>query len=277
MNFALFKEHPYATAGGAVVLFVILYLAMNSSSSAASSPSSLSTGSDYSAADLQMAQIQAGAQAQANQIQGAMNIAQIQANVANGQTAAQVQENSDSLAASLAAIQAQTQAAIETTANNNATQVSLANITTSAATTQTQIQAQENEMQTQALANIEMNQTNQATQQHADTLNYLYGVTQLQTGLQSQALDDQTQIAQTQIDDQSRTAQDAISLIQSGALNKGGAGGTYQTQALETVLGNPGGAVQSTGAVGVSAQQSSAAAFTALTNLGGSIAAALFA
>lgn len=279
MNFDLFKKHPYATAGAAVVLFVVLYLMLSSSSSSSNgtTASTLSTGSDYSAADIQMAQIQAGAQAQVDQIQGQVNIAQIQAGVANTAVAAQTQQNSDNLAAQLAAIQAQTQATIETTANTNATQLGLAQIQTSAQTSQVQMQTQENEAQTQALADIEENQTNAATQQHADTLNYLYGVTQLQSDLQGQALQDQTSIAQSQINAQSQTAQSAIQLIQSGALNKGGAGGTYQTQALESVLGNPGGAVQSTGTVGVAAQQSSAATFSALTNLGSNIAAALFA
>ena len=71
--------------------------------------------------------------------------------------------------------------------------------------------------------------------------------------------------------------QSAIDLIKSGQLNKGGAGGTYQTQALETVLGNPGGAVQSTGKVGIASATAAASTLASLTNLGSNLLDAMLA
>lgn len=101
MNFEIFKRHPYWTAGGGVVIFVLFYLWFKSKSSGAAA--SGVSSAQLSAVDQQTAQINAAESAAQMQMQGQLAAAQI--NASTQQTAitaaqtVQTQQSSDALSA----------------------------------------------------------------------------------------------------------------------------------------------------------------------------------
>lgn len=119
MDFSFFKNHPYGTAIGAAIVALIAYLFTRGSSSTAAT--STTTGGQ----SLEEMQINAASQAQANQLNAQTQAVQIQASVANNQTAAALQ-----------AAQLQTQADIAEQATAAATQIALTQSNNDASTTQ---------------------------------------------------------------------------------------------------------------------------------------------
>ena len=123
LDLALIKEHPYAT--GAVVIvggLVVFYLLSSSSggSSAGSTASGMSSA-DYQAslaAGSQAAQANAAFAAQQQAQQTQLQQAQLEAGVANNQTAAAVATNNTNTAAQLAATLAQVAASVQMNQTN---------------------------------------------------------------------------------------------------------------------------------------------------------------
>lgn len=100
MNFEIFKRHPYWTAGGGVVIFVLFYLWFRSKSSGAASGVS---SAQLAAVSQQQAQVNAAESAAQMQSQTQLAAAQInagtqQAAITAAQTV-QTQQSSDALAA----------------------------------------------------------------------------------------------------------------------------------------------------------------------------------
>lgn len=276
LDFGILKRHPVASIGAGLVVFVIIYyLASEGSSSTASASSGGVYG--YNANDLAYLQLQAAQTEQANQIGGQVQVASINAGVANTQTQAQVQLGDDTLAAQLAGIQAQTAAQIAVTQSNNDANVTINSQNTTAATAQTQLQAQENEAQTAALAGIFTTQSQTQAEEQGNTLAYLGQVAQ-----------DQTTVATTGINDQSAVIENgqnnaaALSGQTIGALTANNGLSRNNTQLAEVLgtidaaLGQPGAAVGETSAASSTAASSASVASGLLNSLS-SLGSALFA
>jgi hypothetical protein len=110
------KQHPYLTGGGilaAIVLFLVLRSASNSSSAASQSVYNPATDPNVLAAQVAEAQTQAASTANTQQLQAAVNAQQIQANAAitvaqlQAQAATTSQQSQDSSALSQTAYAAQ--------------------------------------------------------------------------------------------------------------------------------------------------------------------------
>jgi hypothetical protein len=115
LDLTLIKQHPYATGGvvivGGLVAFYLLSSAQGGGAQASSSGGM--SAADYQAylqAQSSIAQANSAAQVQTNAQQVQLQQAQLEAQVANGQTAASIQNNNVSTAATLAATLAQIQA-----------------------------------------------------------------------------------------------------------------------------------------------------------------------
>ena len=135
LNFELVKKHPYAVGGSLLAVFVIIYLYYKSKSTAtASSATDLSQGSSQLQSLTSAAQL-ANAQANAQQ-----NIAEVQGNVMNVQTAAQLQSNLATTAAQLQLGTVQAQTGLVATLGSQQTAVELQQITSAADVQKTQIQ-----------------------------------------------------------------------------------------------------------------------------------------
>src|SRR4051812_27993992 len=92
MNLDFFKEHPYETGGIVIVCAVVLFYFLSSSGGSGAS-SGGSSSADFATAvqaDAQLAQINAGAQVQNNAQQVALETAKLGAQVQNYETSAQL-------------------------------------------------------------------------------------------------------------------------------------------------------------------------------------------
>ena len=135
LNFELVKKHPYAVGGTLAAVFVIIYLYYKSkSTAAASSVTDLSQGSSQLQSLTSAAQL-ANAQSNAQQ-----NIAEVQGNVMNTQTAAQLQSSLATTAAQLQLGTIQAQTGLAATLGGQQTAVELQQITSAADVQKTQIQ-----------------------------------------------------------------------------------------------------------------------------------------
>jgi hypothetical protein len=119
LDLALLKEHPYATGGIVIVGGLVVFYLLSSSSGPAAAPAASPGGmssADYQAAlaaSTQNAQVQAAAQVQSNAQQVALQQQQLQADVANNQTAASLHMNDVNTSAQLAATLAQISASVQ--------------------------------------------------------------------------------------------------------------------------------------------------------------------
>lgn len=130
-NFEIVKKHPYAFVGGALGLFIVLYLLLRNSGGSSSAGASSSGGGATPLTGAQQVQVDAlNAQAgvQSAQVQGAVDVASAQAAVANNQTEAALQANELQTAASLQLGSEQVNAQIAETLGAQATTVKTAQI-----------------------------------------------------------------------------------------------------------------------------------------------------
>ena len=219
------KEHPLITAGIFVGLLIIYYF-MSSSSSASSATG---TASGPTAADLQLAQLQASQNVAQLQAQAGLQSAQIQAGVAGQQISAQQESTDAQTAAQLAAIQAQTGAQVSINA--------------------AQIQGQT--QQTQAMANVIMDQYDQQTAQQANVVSYLNNLTNAQAGVALSQIDATkslvTQQQQNQYNlnqaslgyiDHINGSQNRLALLLSTQGNQAGSIAAAQGQTLSSISGD---------------------------------------
>jgi hypothetical protein len=167
MDFSIVKRHPYAI-GGTVVGLIVLWLLLRHSSSGGSASSS----SGPSPADLQLAQLNAGAGIQNSQIQAGVQVAQTQADVVNNQTAAALTASELTTAAQLQLGLHQQDVQFATAVTGDQTSVDLANIQANVDITKTQIQGNTIEdvaaIQGQTQVQIEQAQTAVALTQVQD-------------------------------------------------------------------------------------------------------------
>lgn len=308
-NLEIVKKHPLAFGGGAVFLFLVIYLLSKSGSS--SSATVASDSSQPSAAEL-------AAQTANNQTNAQLTVAQLsaqvqtnntnqQAAVTNLQTQAQLNATNNQTAAQLQAVQYTTLASVQQTAlasqaqtsineANDITQQNIVALQTNASTTQ-QLSNNATELgviqsnngvlnnQLTEAANVQINGQNdnlsaiqntnasqvQATQIQAT---YLAGVSNNQTAIAQSTLADQTTIAGQQIQAQHDTTSQALQLVSSGQLNKGGEGGALQAGVVESIFGaNP----SSANAVAQTSSNNSASIINSITNAGTSLLKGLFA
>lgn len=241
LDWGIFKRHPYATAGGAIALFVLIYLVVSSegqSSQGASDTSSLAYDEQQQQLSAQesIAGLQAQASEYATQTQGSIQSQAIAASqdVTNNQTNASLQAYLQNSNNELTAVQSQ-----------NQTQVSLA-----------QVQANEQDTVVNSLAQIVGDQY--ATQQNQE--NDIASVLENQTNVAGS-------VATDQINTQGALSSQALKIVGSGQLNKGGQGGQLQVAGLGAALGEP-----TVGVAGEAAGANVAASNNALTsNIVGSV------
>lgn len=146
MNFSLVKKHPFVTGAIVIVGGLIVYMIARNSGGATASADSVDT-SGYSS-DPRIAAIQAGADVQNGQTQGALQAASLQASVVNNQTQAAVDvaklqaERDQNIAEIMAGADvAKTQIAGNTQEFTVETQATAYEAAVNAATEQTQIVA----------------------------------------------------------------------------------------------------------------------------------------
>lgn len=185
-NFDIFKKHPYWTAAGAIAIIAIVWY-MSSQGGGGTS----TTAGGLSQADLQMAQLQAASQSQQLQAQTQLQAAGIAAGVQNNAIASQQAITDAQTAAQLAAIQAQTGA-----------QVDINKQTTDAQT-----------QQTQAMANVIMDQYDQQTAQQANVVSYLNNLTNAQATVAGEQVQAGLTIAQTAQQNQYNLSTQALSHV----------------------------------------------------------------
>lgn len=135
MDFSVIKKHPYLI-GGSIAGVVVLWIILRNSSQ-----SSSSGGSGTSAADLQLAQLNAATGVQQSQIAAGVQVAQTQADVAKAQTDAALQASEFDTAAKLQLGTLQTQVDLAKTLAGDSTTVQLAQIASDATVKQAQIQS----------------------------------------------------------------------------------------------------------------------------------------
>ena len=195
LDLALIKEHPYAT--GAVVIvggLVVFYILSGSQSSAGSGAQGGGPSSaDYQAAlasSSQIAQANAAAAAQQQAQQTQLQQAQLEAGVANTQTAAAVATNNTNTAAQLAATLAQIAASVQMNQTNADAQTAQnANQYVYAENLQ---EMQDQVLESQINSGVIMNANNNAT---------ALAATQVQAGLASQSIAAGLSLAQQQQSD----------------------------------------------------------------------------
>lgn len=134
-NFEIIKKHPYAVGGTLLAVFVIAYLYVRSKSTA-----STAATSDLSQGSSQLQSLTSAAQLANAQSNAQQTIAEVQGNVMNTQTAAQLQSDLAKTAAELQLGTLQTQASVATTLGGQQTAVELQQITSAADVQKTQIQ-----------------------------------------------------------------------------------------------------------------------------------------
>jgi hypothetical protein len=294
-NVELLKKHPYATGGavlvGAIILYIIIKGSQGSSGNTAATTTATS-GDGTTAADVQMAQIQAAADVQSNAQQVALQTAQLQANVADTQTAASLQATQlgDTLSAAAQIY------GLQANVSENATNV--AGATTQQANqllyAQNIQQMQDNVLEDQIGQAASENENNNATALAGEQIQANYGVNiaNLQAGVASQSIADESTYAENQLSDtntlvsgqaQNYDNVEAYILGHAGEQKNSALDATDQTNLFQTILsgGNPGVAsagVQGTTQTAVSGNNSGVATVSnAINSTIGLIGAGLFA
>jgi roadblock/LC7 domain-containing protein len=183
LDWGIFKRHPYMTGIGAVGVFLLIFLSRKSGGASSSGGSS--------GTDLQLAQLQAAANAQNNQAQVAVTTAQLQAQVQSQAITASQDVQNNQTSAQLAAIEAQTQA-------------------------QTAIYSKQADAQTaqaETYASIIKGQYQSQVDIHGQTVDYLNNLTNQQAAVASQQIDAATYIQGKAIDAQQTNLQTVKDLI----------------------------------------------------------------
>lgn len=251
-------EHKAESAGIALVLVGALYLLLRGGSGGASSANTTTaaTGasSDYYSAQLQLDQLGAAQQQQQLAAQTQVQQTSIAASVANNQTAAQLAALEDQDAANVQA--ANIQAGV--TNNQTQAQVDVATIQGNVQNVATQAQVQENKDNlasvlgiVSAQDQIQIAQINAAQAEQAnndqtaiDLSGQQYGyqshLADLNAGIESEGLQDETSLLQQQQQNQLTLSQQIIPLA--GQQKNSALDATDQTALFATVLsgGNPG-------------------------------------
>ena len=312
LNFEIVKEHPYAVAGVVLVGGLVLYLYWTHNSNQSASTTNNGTavyGTPTVDPSVQTAEINAAASLQASQ--NAVNAQTAQNNF-------QLMSDAQSQAASLQLAQLQAQASTTQQVNSIQGQQNLASLQATASTTQqtNSIQGQEVLAGIQATLdsqNISSQQSmfdaqlsaNTASQQANDSLALNEATLAQNTALQVvqanaaqnvalaninasvatapiQASVDianlQAQLQGQVIANNATSTQQAIALIQSGQLNKGGAGGANQVAILGTVLGAPGisGPAYSTATASLTGGNSQAGIISSIGGAASNVLSSLF-
>ena len=248
-DLALLKEHPYAT-GGVVIVggIVVFYLLSSSQSSGGTTGASGTSSSDYAAAlsaDAQLAQTQAAASVQTNAQQVQLQQQQLEAQVANNQTAASLQSTNVQTAAQLAATLAQISGQTTQSANQYAYAENIQAM---------QDQVLMSQINSGVVENANNNATALAGLQSTNDLQY--GI----AGLQAEVANTGVQAAQAvqtqQLSEQYDLSHQTLNMVQQAGLNHG-------TQSLETSLVGVVGSALNQPQVATAAVQSNATAAAA--------------
>lgn len=278
------KEHPLPAALGGIVLFIIVYVVTrgSSGSSAATSYIPVQTGPSDAvqeasiAASVQQASINAASAQQANQLQGQYNLGvlQLQSDAQNTLVAAQATnlQTNDSEAIALAQLQTQqsiantgveaqvnvadTAASTQADINQQNQKTQQIQIQTSAQTAAQQLASETSMYNTganlqaslaQTAASVINNQTSATLQTNLAGIGEQNNANNLNAGIETTAINDQTNLNSQYLTEQSTLATTAQAnnqsvlqyeenAISSGVFNKGGAGGANQVAAFESVV-----------------------------------------
>lgn len=242
-DLSLIKEHPYATGGIVIVGGVIVFYLLSSSQSSSAQTTATSSSPDLSAiaaADAQVAQTNAAAQVQTNAQTVQLQQAQLEADVANNQTAASLQANNLNTAATLAATLAQVQASTQQNQDSLQTQLAENADTLSAQTVQQgneltyaqNIQGmQDAVLQSQINAGVVENANNNATALAGTeaTLDYQTTLAGYQAAVASQGVTAAETVQEQQQQDQYNLSTQTLNMVQQAGLNHG-------TESLENDL-----------------------------------------
>ena len=238
----LIKKHPYTTGAivivGGVAVFYLMSSGQSSSSTAASSGTDDTAA--IAAADAQMAQTQAAAAVQTNAQQVTMQQNQLEADVANNQTAASLQANNINTAATLAATLAQIQASTQQNQDSLNAQLAENADTLSAQTVQqgneltyaSNIQSmQDAVLEDQINSGVVENANNNATALAGTeaTLDYQTTLAGYQAAVASQGVSAAETVQQQQESDQYSLDTQTLNMVQQAGLNHG-------TESLENDL-----------------------------------------
>jgi hypothetical protein len=266
-NLELLKEHPYAT-GGIVIVggIVVFYLLSRQSSGVSANPQS----ADFQAAlaaDSQLQQVAAASAVQQSQQQTALQAAQLNASVANNQTAANLNATNTAAYTGLVSSLISGELAVSENATNTNAQVTEQENT--ALYTQNISQMQDNVLMDQINQAAEENANNNATSLSGlqDQLNYGTGIATLQAGLQSQGLTEAATLTSQQMAQQLQLDNTIIPLA--GQQKNSALDATDQTSLFQTILanGNPNVAAAGTAA----SASATAAGDNASANIFGSV------
>lgn len=285
-------EHKLESAGIALVLVGALYLLLRgggNSSSAQPVTAANGASSDYYSAQLQLDQLSAAQGAQQLQAATQTQQTQIAATVADNQTAAQLAalEDQDNSAVQAAKIQA------GVTNNQTQAQIDVAQIQGNVQNTSTQAQVQENRDNLTSVENIvssqdaiQIAQINAAQAEQANNdqtavdingqqYDYQNNLADLNAGIESESLQDQTTLLTQQQSNQLTLSQQIIPLA--GKQQNSALDAEDQTNLFATVLanGNPSvasSAIQGSTQAVISGNNTGATAI--ITNLAGTIAKA---
>lgn len=285
MDFSIIKRHPYATGGAVIVGGFVLYLLLSSSQGGATTST---VASGPTAADLQLAGIQAGVQSQQIQASAATSVAQLQADAANKQTDAQLQASLAQLTAqqNLATIQSQTDQANISAQKD----VSLANI--SAGTAQNKDMLDYIEALTSSQNDVIKTQiTSQSQQQIAEDnislqgyqsqLQYQQAIAAYQTATNMAGISASADVASQQIQSQHDLSQQALGIASATGLNH--ATTSISSSVLQTIaaaLNQPAIGVANASAEGTSAMAGAigtASMWNGIATLGSTVLKGVFA
>lgn len=237
------KDHPYATGGVVIVGGVVVFYLLSSSSSSGQASTQAAAQPDMSAAyaaAAQEAQTNAAAQVQTNAQTVQLQQAQLEADVANTQTAASLQSNNVNTAATLAATLAQIQAQTQQNQDSLNAQLTENADTLSAQTVQqgneltyaSNIQGmQDAVLESQINAGVVENANNNATALAGTdaTLDYQTTLAQLQAGVASQGVTAAETVQEQQQQNSYNLSQQTLNIVQQAGLNHG-------TESLENDL-----------------------------------------
>lgn len=228
LDLSLIKDHPYATGGivivGGLVVFYMLSSSQSGGGGGAPASSSGTSSADYQAAlaaNSQLAQVQAAAQVQTNAQQVQLQQQQLEAQVANNQTAASIATNNTNTAATLAATLAQISA-----------QVQMNQVNVEAATTNTANQylyaenlqqMQDSVLESQINSGVLENANNNATALAGlESTNELQAtVAQLQANVASQGVQAAETVQTQQQQNEFTLSQQTLDMVQQAGLNHG--------------------------------------------------------
>lgn len=261
-NAEIFKKHPYGSAIGGVIIFIVVYLMMKSRTASSSASNTSTTANGTNQYDAQIASVNAASGVQSMQVQAQLQAASISAASNDKTVTLQAQTAAEQIAAQLEAIKVQTSATVVDNAAKIGGDVALAQIQANSQTAIEQVHAQEVDNQTAALVKMSTNQTDNQTQQHADTLTYLTAVADIQGKVTSDAL-------------KYKSVTDTAAISHVKDFN----GSQNRVALLESVTGNYGGAIvnaESQTGANTNGSTNPAAVISSIGTAAGSIMKGLF-